>query len=335
MKYIIEQISPDMAKKLCLEIADDLPDYFGLPEVNEQYAKGMLNRLSFAAKVERQFVGLLTLEFPYTGNANIYWIGIKSAFHGKGIGTALIKEAEAYVLNHKINSLTVETLSPTEADENYLKTFRFYEQCGFQALFNLKPQNYEHPMVYMHKLVQSRKHEAAPNSKKLFAYEFRALKYEDIALIASKFAEMGWDKPASLYYEYFGEQQRNERDVWIAWKGEVFVGYVTLKWQSDYPPFQVQNIPEIKDLNVLHNFRGQGIGSKLLELAEDKAREKCQCIGISVGLTADYGNALKLYVKNGYIPDGNGITSRNKALNWGDTVKVDDDLVLWFIKRFI
>ena len=46
-------------------------------------------------------------------------------------------------------TMTVETLAPAESDENYLKTYRFYEQLGFKPLFNLKPANYEWNMVYM------------------------------------------------------------------------------------------------------------------------------------------------------------------------------------------
>lgn len=151
MQCPIEHIAPEMAKKLCQDITQDLPEYFGLPEVNEQYAEGMLSRVSFAAKVQEQWIGLLTLEFPYPDNANIYWIGVKRDFQGKGIGQALMNTAKNYAVKHGIKSFTVETLSPNESDENYLKTFHFYKTYGFQPLFNLKPQHYEYIMVYMYK----------------------------------------------------------------------------------------------------------------------------------------------------------------------------------------
>jgi len=47
------------------------------------------------------------------------------------------------------SNITVETLAPSAADSNYLKTYKFYESCGFKPLFNLKPKGYEWNMVYM------------------------------------------------------------------------------------------------------------------------------------------------------------------------------------------
>ncbi len=49
-------------------------------------------------------------------------------------------------------------------------------------------------------------------------------------------------------------------------------------------------------------------------------------VGIAVGLTADYGNAQRLYVKSGYIADGNGVAYQHQAVKWGNDYKADDDL---------
>ena len=57
-------------------------------------------------------------------------------------------------------------------------------------------------------------------------------------------------------------------------------------------------------------------------------------IGIGVGLYKDYGFAQKLYVRMGYIPDGNGITYNYQPVKAGDSYPVDDDLLLWFKKDF-
>ncbi len=163
--------------------------------------------------------------------------------------------------------------------------------------------------------------------------EFRALTEADIRVIIAAFTEIGWDKPASIFKKYLEEQKNNERCVWVALKQNVFVGYVTLKWHSAYQPFADKNIPEISDLNVLPTFRRQGIASKLLDLAEAAAREKNSCVGLGVGLFADYGDAQKLYVKRGYVPDGYGITYQNKPVEPWDTVRADDDLILWLVKK--
>lgn len=163
--------------------------------------------------------------------------------------------------------------------------------------------------------------------------EIRLLQASDINQIVSAFEDIGWHKPASLFHDYLKEQSHNERFVWVAFKQKHFVGYVTLKVHSAYVPFANQNIPEIKDLNVLPTYQHQGIGTKLMDEAEAKAYQLNAIVGIGVGLSADYGNAQKLYVKRGYIPDGKGITYLHESVKWGVTYKVDDDLLLWFTKE--
>ena len=87
------------------------------------------------------------------------------------------------------------------------------------------------------------------------------------------------------------------------------------------------------DLNVLIKFRNKGIATKLMDKAEQIASKRSSFIGICVGLTKDYGNAQALYVKRGYIPDRNGISYNETFLKYGDNVRVDDDLILCFIKE--
>lgn len=55
-------------------------------------------------------------------------------------------------------------------------------------------------------------------------------------------------------------------------------------------------------------------------------------VGIGAGLYADYGTAQKLYVKLGYVPDGNGITYKCKKTVPGTLYPLDDDLILWLRK---
>jgi len=62
------------------------------------------------------------------------------------------------------------------------------------------------------------------------------------------------------------------------------------------------------------------------------AFEKTDTVDSGVGLYADYGNAQKLYVKRGYIPDGFGLTYENKPVESGHQVRVDDELLIWMVK---
>ncbi|WP_374698611.1 GNAT family N-acetyltransferase [Wolbachia endosymbiont (group B) of Limnophora tigrina] len=145
----IEQISPDIAEDLCCKITADLSEYFGLPECNEHYAVGVRSCKNLAAKIDGNYIGLLSLDFPYPNNSNIHWMDVFRNYQRQGVGYKLVEAACSLV--NTARTMTVETLSPNASDENYLKTYKFYESCGFEPLFNLKPQGYKWNMVYIMK----------------------------------------------------------------------------------------------------------------------------------------------------------------------------------------
>lgn len=137
--------------------------------------------------------------------------------------------------------------------------------------------------------------------------ELCPLKEQDIPLLVHEFARHNWHKPQSTFDLYYQEQNQKERQIWLAFYQKQLAGYVTLKWSSYYQPFFDAKIPEIMDLNVLPPYRNKGIATQLLDTAEALAKTRSQLIGIGVGLYPDYGQAQRLYVKRGYIPDGRGL----------------------------
>ena len=163
--------------------------------------------------------------------------------------------------------------------------------------------------------------------------EIRPLQKSDPHVISAAFRALGWNKPSSRYERYMAEQDRGERIVVIAWSGQRFAGYVTLVWRSDYEPLRSEGVPEIQDLNVLPEFRRNGIANLLLDRVESIASTRGRWVGIGVGLHQGYNVAQRLYVKRGYVPDGFGVTYRNEFIQEGAVVVVDDDLVLHFRKR--
>jgi len=162
--------------------------------------------------------------------------------------------------------------------------------------------------------------------------ELSSLKPSDADLISKAFQSIGWNKPPSQYERYLEEQDHGTRVVLVAWSGGTFAGYVTLVWNSNYAPMENDGIPEIQDLNVLPQFRRNGIGSLLLDEAERIASTTGTEVGLGVGLHPGYNAAQRLYVKRGYVPDGCGVTYRNDFIREGATVVADDDLVLHFRK---
>lgn len=162
--------------------------------------------------------------------------------------------------------------------------------------------------------------------------QIRELVEADSLTMATAFAQQGWNKPAAQFDGYWRESQAGQRDVLIAvWEGQ-FAGYVTVVWQSDYPPFRQARIPEIVDLNVLQKYQRRGIASALLDEAERRIARYAGQAGLGVGLFSDYGRAQILYVKRGYVPDGRGIWGHGRWLSYGDVLTLDDDVALYFTK---
>ncbi|KAA3639362.1 MAG: N-acetyltransferase [Bacteroidetes bacterium] len=162
---------------------------------------------------------------------------------------------------------------------------------------------------------------------------FRAIQPKDAKIISNAFQEQGWNKPKSLYQSYLNFQSNGKRDIIIAEINNSFAGYLTILWQSDYAPFREKGIPEINDFNVLEKFQRRGIGSHLMDEAENRIKQRSPLAGIGFGVTKDYGKAQILYIKRGYVPDGNGMVRNHLPLNYGAEVTVDDDLVLYLTKK--
>lgn len=161
----------------------------------------------------------------------------------------------------------------------------------------------------------------------------RTLQEADVIKIFKSFRDSGLQKPVELYEKYLEEQEAGKRVVLVAFLETLFVGYVTLVWASGYPPFREQNIPEINDLNVLPGFRRRGIGTALMNRAEELIAGKYKVAGIVSGLYVDYGPAQQMFMLRGYIPDGNGIYYNNAPVLAGTTVAVDDFLTLQLVKQ--
>lgn len=328
----IEKITGELAQSLCRKITMDLPEYFGLPEANEHYAEGVTACTNFAAKKNDNYLGLISIDFPYPNNANIYWMAVLRDFQGQGVGHQLVEVACHFAKQSSAKTITVETLSPSESDENYLKTYHFYQSVGFSPLINLKPQGYEWTMVYMEKNLDITNSVVGVKN-----ISIKALDKSDIPAIVDAFQKVNWLKPASLFKAYYQEQQKSERFIWLAYSNDQLAGYITLKWISQYKPFANRNIPEIMDLNVLPSFRKCGIGGRLLQVAEKKAATQSNVVGIGVGLyggpDGGYGSAQRLYVRSGYLPDGLGATYNYESAVPGNIYPLDDDLILWFTKK--
>lgn len=156
----------------------------------------------------------------------------------------------------------------------------------------------------------------------------------DLDVFEESFKDTYLSDRFDLFKQYLKEHTEKNRYVLLAYCDGKIVGYITLKYVSDYENFAKINIPEIVDFNVVPRFRRSGIGRKLLRRAETVAKKSgYDQIGIGVGLYKDYGNAQRLYVKTGYIPDGYGLYYDGKPVEKETQTTVDDALALYFTKQ--
>lgn len=65
--------------------------------------------------------------------------------------------------------------------------------------------------------------------------------------------------------------------------------------------FANQGYPEIVDFGVLEKYRRNGIGSKLMDIAEQISLNMPDIVYLGVGMHSGYGTAQRMYVKRGYI----------------------------------
>ncbi|KOP68017.1 GCN5 family acetyltransferase [Bacillus sp. FJAT-18019] len=142
-------------------------------------------------------------------------------------------------------------------------------------------------------------------------------------------------RPDAYYDRCEFENQIGTRVTLLAFVQGNLAGVSHLKFESDYPYFKDQNIPEINDLNVFPEYQRNGIANRIIEEFENIVRERLPRIGIGVGLYQDYGAAQRVYVRRGYIPDGNGLMYNHKPVVSGSMVCADDDLNLYLIKELV
>jgi len=144
---------------------------------------------------------------------------------------------------------------------------------------------------------------------------------------------MGWTKKAGYFAECCQLQENGQVVLFHAADGDTFIGHVKVVWKPNYPYFRENNIPEIQDLNVIPAYRRQGVATKLVDACEQVIRARSKIAGIGFGLYSDYGAAQRMYVGRGYIPDGMGISYWDEYVTPGQSVNVDDSLVLHLIKH--
>lgn len=159
----------------------------------------------------------------------------------------------------------------------------------------------------------------------------RDLQGSDAKIIEEEELAQGWD--SSGKYEMRLKDQAEGRSVNLVaeYNGNV-AGYINVYPNSEWGAFANRGYPEIVDFGVLVKYRNNGIGSKLMDIAEEIAFSYSDVVYLGVGLHSGYGSAQRMYVKRGYIPDGSGVWYKDEICKQNADCCNDDDLVLYLSK---
>lgn len=161
----------------------------------------------------------------------------------------------------------------------------------------------------------------------------RDLQQSDARIITDEEIAQGWDANIEKYEMRLKHQEEGKSVSLVAeYKGNV-AGYINIYPDSEWGCFANRGYPEIIDFGVLVKYRKNGIGSKLMDIAEQIASEYSDVVYLGVGLHSGYGSAQRMYVKRGYIPDGSGVWYKDKICGQNAGCCNDDDLVLYLSKR--
>lgn len=161
----------------------------------------------------------------------------------------------------------------------------------------------------------------------------RNMETADAQIFTDEFTAQGWHPEVSDYLSRLSDQAEGKCVALTAVYEGNLAGYVYVYLQADGGPFRGKSWPIIVDFNVLKKYQRKGIGSRLMDAAEQVAGQYADTVCLGVGLCDSYGTAQRMYVKRGYIPDGSGVWYQDQQCIQYETVcTVDDDLILYFYK---
>lgn len=163
-------------------------------------------------------------------------------------------------------------------------------------------------------------------------YLIRNLEEKDIGRLVAAEIEQGWQATEEKYWKRLNDEKENKCITLLAEYNQSPVGYVNVYFHASAGPFVDNEYPEIVDFGVLEKCRRHGIGTKLMDVAEQIAFELSDTVCIGVGLHSGYGSAQRMYVKRGYVPDGSGVWYKDQLCGQYEECCNDDDLVLYLSK---
>lgn len=160
----------------------------------------------------------------------------------------------------------------------------------------------------------------------------RNMEQHDIQIITDAEIAQGWHATTEKYEMRLRHQAEGKAIALVAEYKRNVAGYINVYPDSKWGAFANKGFPEIMDFGVLEKYRRNGIGGRLMDVAEQIASQYSDMVYLGVGLHSGYGSAQRMYVKRGYLPDGTGVWYKDKICEPYGDCRNDDDLVLYLSK---
>lgn len=155
----------------------------------------------------------------------------------------------------------------------------------------------------------------------------------DVQIITDGEIAQGWHATVDKYEMRLQHQSEGKSVSLVAEYQDHVAGYINVYPDSEWGAFAGRGYPEIVDFGVLEKYRRHGIGSKLMDIAEQIASGYSEIVYLGVGMHSGYGSAQRMYVKRGYVPDGAGVWYGDQVCEQNAECCNNDDLVLYLSKR--
>jgi coenzyme F420-0:L-glutamate ligase / coenzyme F420-1:gamma-L-glutamate ligase len=132
---VVEIADPAERSRIAEVVLRDLPDWFGIEESTRKYIEDAAALPTLAVEPD---LGFICLKQHTSQAAELYVMGVRQKEHRRGIGRALVAEAERWCRTRGIRYFHVKTLGPSRPDPGgYDLTRAFYEALGFVPLEEL------------------------------------------------------------------------------------------------------------------------------------------------------------------------------------------------------
>lgn len=134
-------IRPDAASEkraIVRRVLEALPEWFGIEDTREQYIADSGEQMIFAAVIDDEPAGFISLKRTGNATAEIAVMGILKEYHRRGIGRSLFVAAKEAARDEGCEFLQVKTVQMGRYPE-YDATNRFYISLGFRE-FELIPE---------------------------------------------------------------------------------------------------------------------------------------------------------------------------------------------------